>query len=64
MRQIIQSYKRGKISLTEVPVPACKAGGADAECGLAHQPRHREDDDRDGAEEPVRGDLTNIIPRG
>jgi predicted dehydrogenase/threonine dehydrogenase-like Zn-dependent dehydrogenase len=27
MKQIIQSYKDGKISLAEVPVPACKAGG-------------------------------------
>ena len=27
MKQIIQSYKNGKITLDEVPVPACKAGG-------------------------------------
>lgn len=27
MKQIIQSYKNGKIFLAEVPVPACKAGG-------------------------------------
>jgi predicted dehydrogenase/threonine dehydrogenase-like Zn-dependent dehydrogenase len=27
MRQIIQSYRDGKITLSEVPEPACKAGG-------------------------------------
>ena len=27
MKQVIQSYKNGKISLSEVPVPDCKAGG-------------------------------------
>lgn len=27
MKQVIQSYKNGKISLGEVPAPACKAGG-------------------------------------
>lgn len=27
MKQIIQSYKNGKITLDEVPEPACKAGG-------------------------------------
>lgn len=27
MKQVIQSYKNGKISLEEVPAPACKAGG-------------------------------------
>lgn len=27
MKQIIQSYKNGKITLEEVPEPACKAGG-------------------------------------
>jgi len=27
LKQVIQSYKDGKISLTEVPAPACKAGG-------------------------------------
>ena len=27
MKQIIQSYKNGKISLAEVPEPTCKAGG-------------------------------------
>jgi hypothetical protein len=27
LKQVIQSYKNGKISLIEVPVPACKAGG-------------------------------------
>ena len=27
MRQIIQSYKNGKISLAEVPNPGCKSGG-------------------------------------
>jgi len=27
LKQVVQSYKNGKISLTEVPVPACKAGG-------------------------------------
>jgi predicted dehydrogenase/threonine dehydrogenase-like Zn-dependent dehydrogenase len=27
LKQVIQSYKNGKISLGEVPVPACKAGG-------------------------------------
>jgi predicted dehydrogenase/threonine dehydrogenase-like Zn-dependent dehydrogenase len=27
MKQVIQSYKDGKISLQEVPAPACKAGG-------------------------------------
>ncbi len=27
MKQVIQSYKDGKISLAEVPEPACKAGG-------------------------------------
>ena len=27
MKQIIQSYKNGKITLAEVPEPLCKAGG-------------------------------------
>lgn len=27
MKQIIQSYKNGKITLSEVPAPGCKAGG-------------------------------------
>ncbi len=27
MKQIVQSYKNGKITLNEVPAPACKAGG-------------------------------------
>lgn len=27
MKQIIQSYRNGKVDLTEVPEPACKAGG-------------------------------------
>ncbi len=27
MRQVIQSYKDGRIAVAEVPVPACKAGG-------------------------------------
>lgn len=27
MKQIIQSYKTGKITLTDVPAPACKGGG-------------------------------------
>jgi predicted dehydrogenase/threonine dehydrogenase-like Zn-dependent dehydrogenase len=27
MKQVIQSYKNGKISLEDVPVPACKGGG-------------------------------------
>ena len=27
MKQIIQSYRNGKISLDEVPAPGCKAGG-------------------------------------
>ena len=27
MKQVIQSYKNGKITLAEVPEPACKAGG-------------------------------------
>jgi NADPH:quinone reductase-like Zn-dependent oxidoreductase len=27
LKQVIQSYKNGKITLEEVPAPACKAGG-------------------------------------
>ncbi len=53
MKQVIQSYKNGKIALDEVPEPACKAGGVLVQnmaslISVGTEKSH----DRNGAEKP------------